>query len=137
MSQSFSAFVTCFCLLLVNLIILLSWYFFVFGSALLSFCCRTLGLVAKFVIVSSSPAGTLCYTSSSLQDSFVSSPNVCFYLYLAPCVFSFFLFWTLWWRSMLDAFNAPARQPHTWTWSARRLLCRQVIQSFFNFLISC
>ncbi len=32
--------------------------------------------------------------------------------------------------SMLDACNAPAQQPHNWTWSARRLSCRQVIQYF-------
>jgi hypothetical protein len=30
--------------------------------------------------------------------------------------FSFF-FWTLSLRSMLDAFNAPARQLYNWTWS--------------------
>jgi len=66
----------------------------------------------------------------TLQDSFVS-PNVCLILYFAP---------SLWLQSLLSCFPlvafdaegklcSSARHSHKpRTWSARRLLCRQVNQ---------
>ena len=97
----------CFCLLLLlNLIILV---FLGFGSALLSFCCRTLGLVAKFgsLIISPSPAGILWLLHVFITSAeLVLLSMIALFFILNLCVFSFFLFWTLWWRSIRAAFNA-------------------------------
>lgn len=123
----------CFCLLLLNLVILLSWYFLVFWFCsvvvLLSYSWfgRQVWVINYFFLTSWK------IMISTLLHHF----RIAFHLPMIALIFILlhvlpvsFFFWTLSWRSMLDALNAPARQPHNWTWSARRLLCRQVIQYF-------
>jgi len=107
---------------LILAVILLSWYFLVFW-----FC-------SIVVLLSYSWFGRQVWVINyffltSWKIMTFTLALIFIFLHVLGLPVSFF-FWTLSWRSMLDALNAPARQPHNWTWSARRLLCRQVIQYF-------
>ena len=116
MSQSFSAFVMCFCLLSVNLIILLSCYFLVFGSALVvllpySWFGRQVWVFNYFSLTSWN------FMASPRLHHFriaLLLPMIYFFFILRLCVFQFifFFFWILWWRLILDALNAPACHSH-------------------------
>ena len=127
MSQSFSAFVMCFCLLSVNLIILLSCYFLVFGSALVvllpySWFGRQVWVFNYFSLTSWN------FIASPRLHHFriaLLLPMIYFFFILRLCVFqfiSFFFFWILWWRLILDAFQCSCLSFALPTsWSARRL----------------
>jgi len=106
MSQSFSAFVMCFCLLLVNLIIFVYlgfWFCFLVVLLSYSWFGRQVWVFNYFFLTSwNFMASPRLHHFSIACSSF----NDCFLLYLEPLCFQFLSFWTLWWRSILAAFNA-------------------------------
>ena len=125
MSQSFSAFVMCFCLLSVNLIILLSCYFLVFGSALVvllpySWFGRQVWVFNYFSLTSWN------FMASPRLHHFriaLLLPMIYFFFILRLCVFQFFF-------SLLDtlvAFDSGCFECSCLSfalptsWSARRL----------------
>ena len=141
MSRSFSAFVTCFCLLLVNLLILLSYYLGI-SLCLVLLYCRS---VVVLLVWSPSLGHKLFLphqlefygfsTSSSLQDSFLF-PMIAF-IFILHHVFSVSFFSghsggaRCWMLSMLPLDSRIPRHGLRVDFYVGRLF------SIFIFLISC